>query len=177
MSNPIIVVGSYDNRHRAELDYQALTGNRGEIHGERAYAIALVERSESGKVKVVNTFEPEMEYGGIAGTVVGGLIGLLYPPILPLTAAAGLGVARSAAHLWHGVSRKDVADLGLALDAGEGAVLVLARRVPDDAHSVLPQATHVVHRAMTHRHEDIEAMAAELREAHDAAPPVTASQA
>jgi hypothetical protein len=74
------------------------------------------------------------------------------------------------------VSRKDVADLGLALDAGEGAVLVLARRVPDDVHSVLPQATHVVHRAMTHRHEDIEAMAAELRQAHDAAPPITANQ-
>ena len=111
MSNPTIVVGSYDNRHRAELDYQALSSNRAEIHGDRAYAVALVERSPSGKVKVGNHFEPDTEYSGIAGTVVGGLVGLLYPPMVPLTAAAGLGVARAAAHMWHGVSRKDLADL------------------------------------------------------------------
>lgn len=169
MSHPVIVVGSYDNRHRAEQDYEALTSHRGEVHGERAYAIALVERGEAGDAKVVNVFEPETEYGGIAGTVVGGLVGLLYPPLILVTAAAGLGIARTAAHLWHGVSRKDVAELGAALDAGEGAVLVLARNDPGDPASVLPHASSVLHRAMTHRHEDIEAIAAELREAHDAA--------
>jgi uncharacterized membrane protein len=170
MSHPVIIVGSYDNRHRAEQDYEALTGRRAEIQGHRAYAVALVERSEAGKAKVVNVFEPGMEYGGIAGTVVGGLIGLLYPPLILVSAAAGLGVARTAAHLWHGVSRKDVAELGAALDAGEGAVLVLARDAPDDPSSVLPHSTSVAHRTMTHRHEDIEAITAELREAHDAAP-------
>ncbi|HVQ88052.1 MAG TPA: DUF1269 domain-containing protein [Actinomycetes bacterium] len=175
MSNPIIVVGSYDNRHRAELDYSALSTHRAEIDGERAYAVALVERSETGKVKVVNHFEPGTEYSAIAGTVVGGLVGLLYPPLVPITAAAGLGVARAAAHLWHGVSRKDLADLGVALDTGEGAVLVMARKLPQDIDAVLPHATHIVHRAMTHQHEDIEAMVTELREAHDAAPAVLPS--
>ena len=170
MSHPVIIVGSYDNRHRAEQDYEALTSHRGEVHGQRAFAVALVERSEAGKAKVVNVFEPETEYGGIAGTVVGGLIGLLYPPLILVTAAAGLGIARTAAHLWHGVSRKDVAELGAALDAGEGAVLVLARGAPADTSTVLPLAASVVNRTMTHRHEDIEAIASVLKAAHDAVP-------
>lgn len=163
MSHPVIVVGTYDNRHRAELDYEHIAKNREELWNERIYAIALVERTSTGKVKVVNHLEPESDVGGIAGTVVGGLLGLLYPPIILVTAAAGGGVARAAAHLWHGVSRKDVAELGAAIDAGEGAVLVMASKLPDDVDSVLPHATQVAHRTMQHKHEDIEALISELR--------------
>ena len=112
----------------------------------------------------LHVLEPDADKGGIAGTVIGGLLGLLYPPIILVTAAAGGGVARAAAHLWHGVSRKDIAELGTALDSGEGAVMVIAAKLPDDIDSVLPHASHVAHRTMTHKHEDIEALIAELRE-------------
>jgi uncharacterized membrane protein len=115
-----------------------------------------------------------MDTGGIAGTVVGGLLGLFYPPLVLITAAAGGGVARAAAHLWHGVSRKDIAELGTALDAGEGAVLVLAANLPEDVDSVLSHATHVAHRQMSHKHDDIEALIAELRATHDAPAAVAA---
>lgn len=168
MSNPVIVVGTYDNRHRAELDYEHIARNRDELWQERIYALALVERTSAGKAKVVNHLEPDMDTGGIAGTVVGGLLGLFYPPLVLITAAAGGGVARAAAHLWHGVSRKDLAALGSALDAGEGAVLVMAAKLPEDIESVLSHATHVAHRQMSHKHDDIEALLAELREAPDA---------
>jgi len=168
MSNPVIVIGTYDNRHRAELDYRQIAQNHAEVWHERIYALALVERSDSGKAKVVNHLEPDREAGSIAGVVVGGLLGLLYPPMVLLTAVAGGGIARAATHLWHGVSRKDVAELGEALDAGEGAVLVIAARLPEDVDSVLGQATRVAHRQMSHRHEDIEALLAELRAGHDA---------
>jgi uncharacterized membrane protein len=157
MSHPVIVVGTYDNRHRAELDYEHIAKNREELWNERIYAIALVERTSTGKVKVVNHLEPDAD--------VGGLLGLLYPPIILVTAAAGGGVARAAAHLWHGVSRKDIAELGSAIDAGEGAVLVIAAKLPDDVGAVLPHATQVAHRTMQHKHEDIEALIAELRPA------------
>ena len=163
MSNPVIVVGTYDNRHRAELDYEHMAKNREEIWKERLYALALVERTPSGKVKVVNHLEPETDVGSIAGTVVGGLLGLFYPPLIFVTASAGLAVARTTAHLWHGVSRKDIAELGSAIDVGEGAVLVFAAKLPDDVDSVLPHATHVAHRTMSHKHEDIEALIAELK--------------
>lgn len=164
MAHPVIVVGTYDNRHRAELDYEHIAKNREELWSERIYALALVERSSTGKAKVVNHLEPDADKGGIAGTVVGGLLGLLYPPIILVTAAAGGGAARAAAHLWHGVSRKDIAELGTAIDAGEGAVMVIAAKLPDDIDSVLRHSTHVAHRTMTHKHEDIEALIAELRE-------------
>jgi uncharacterized membrane protein len=166
MSNPVIVVGTYDNRHRAELDYEHVARNRAELWEERVYALALVERTEAGQAKVVNHFEPDREHGSIAGVVVGGMLGLFYPPLVLITAAAGGGIARAATHRGHGVSRHDVAELGTALDAGEGAVLVLAAKLPEDVTSVLPHATQVVHRQMKHKHEDIEAMIAELRAAH-----------
>ncbi|MGB2838595.1 MAG: hypothetical protein WBC76_02075, partial [Actinomycetes bacterium] len=89
MAHPVIVVGTYDNRHRAELDYEHIAKNREELWNERIYALALVERSSTGKAKVVNHLEPDADKGGIAGTVVGGLLGLLYPPIILVTAAAG----------------------------------------------------------------------------------------
>ena len=80
MAHPVIVVGTYDNRHRAELDYEHIAKNREELWSERIYALALVERTSTGKAKVVNHLEPDADKGGIAGTVVGGLLGLLYPP-------------------------------------------------------------------------------------------------
>ncbi len=168
MAHPVIVVGTYDNRHRAELDYEHIAKNRDELWRERIYALALVERTSTGKAKVVNHLEPDADVGGIAGTVVGGLLGLFYPPLILVTAAAGGGAARAAAHLWHGVSRKDIAELGTAIDAGEGAVLVIATKLPDDISSVLPNATQVAHRSMTHKHEDIEALIAELGKTADA---------
>jgi uncharacterized membrane protein len=164
MANPVIVVGSYDNRLRAEADYEHLAKNARELWSERIYAIGLVERTTTGKAKVVNHLEPDTNIGTISGTVVGGLVGLLYPPVIVLTAAAGAGVGRAATHLWHGVSRKDIAELGTAVDSGQGAVLVIAEKLPDDLGGVLPRAAHVVHRTMTHKHEDIEALISELRE-------------
>jgi uncharacterized membrane protein len=163
MAHPVIVVGTYSNRHRAELDYEHIAKNREELWNDRIYALALVERTSTGKAKVVNHLEPDADVGGIAGTVVGGLLGLFYPPLILVTAAAGGGAARAAAHLWHGVSRKDIAELGTAIDAGEGAVLVIATKLPDEIKTVLPNATQIAHRDMTHKHEDIEALITELR--------------
>ena len=163
MAHPVIVVGTYENRHRAEMDYEHIAKNREELWNERIYAIALVERTSTGKVKVVNHLEPDADVGGIAGTVIGGLLGLLYPPVILITAAAGGGVARAAAHLWHGVSRKDIAELGAVVDSGEGAVMVIATKLPADVDTVLPHATKTAHRDMSHKHEDIEALIAELR--------------
>ena len=167
MSNPVIVVGSYNNRLRAEADYERIAKERRELWDERLYALGLVERTATGKAKVVNHLEPDSNIGAISGTIVGGLVGLLYPPLIVVTAGAGLGVGRAAAHLWHGVSRKDISELGTAIDSGEGAVLVIAAKLPADVDAVLPQATHVVHREMQHKHEDIEALVKELRELHD----------
>ena len=168
MSNAVIVIGSYSNRLRAETDYEHLARNARELWKERVYALGLVERSDDGKVRIINHLEPDSNIGTISGTVIGGLVGILYPPFVIFTAAAGAGIGRAVTHLWHGVSRKDILELGATVDAGEGAVLIIATHLPDDVDSALPNATHVAHRTMSHRHEDIEALISELRQLHDA---------
>jgi len=181
MTNPVVVIGTYDNRRVAEVDYEDIARNRELLRAEKVYAVALVERSDSGKVKIVNSLEPDTEHGGISGVVIGGLLGLLYPPMIIVTAAAGLGVGRAAGHLWRGLSRKDLLELGTTLDSGQGAVLVLGAHLPDGIESVLPSATHIAHRQMSHKHADIEQLVAELRAEHEAAaaaaPPESAAVA
>lgn len=175
MSNPVIVVGSYDNCLRAEADYERLASNARELWDERVYALGLVERTPAGHTRVVNHLEPDTNIGTISGTVVGGLVGLLYPPFIVISAAAGGAIGRAATHLWHGVSRKDLAELGHAVDAGQGAVLVIAQRLPEDLTSVLPHAAHVVHRSMQHKHEDIDRLIEQLRDDANAAGDVSSA--
>jgi len=167
MGNAVIVIGTYENRRLAEVDYEDIARNRDLLRSEKVYAVALVERTDAGKVKIVNSLEPDTEHGAISGTIVGALIGFLFPPAIFVTAVAGLGVGRVAGHLWRGVSRKDLLELGTALDSGQGAVLVFGGQLPDAIEAVLPSATHIAHRETSHQHEDIEALIAQLREEHD----------
>jgi hypothetical protein len=41
--------------------------------------------------------------------------------------------------------------------------MVIATKLPEDVDTVLPHAIQTAHRAMSHKHEDIEALIAELR--------------
>ena len=171
MSNAVIVIGTYENRRLAEVDYEDIARNRDLLRAEKVYAVALVERTDGGKVKVVNSLEPDTEHGAISGTIVGALVGFLFPPAIFVTAVAGLGIGRVAGHLWHGISRKDLMELGTALDSGQGAVLVFGAKLPEAIESVLPSAGHIAHRETSHTHEDIETLIAELRAEHEAATP------
>ena len=78
MAHPVIVVGTYDNRHRAELDYEHIAKNREELWSERIYAI-----DEAGKCSLFaaspEKFQPlaENQIGTEAfatPTIVGGRI-------------------------------------------------------------------------------------------------------
>ena len=54
MTNPVVVIGTYDNRRVAEVDYEDIARNRELLRAEKVYAVALVERSDSGKVKIAS---------------------------------------------------------------------------------------------------------------------------
>jgi uncharacterized membrane protein len=56
---------------------------------------------------------------------VGALIGILFPPSLIATAAVGAAVGGFGGHLWRGMSRGDMKDLGEMLDEGEAALVVI----------------------------------------------------
>jgi uncharacterized membrane protein len=56
---------------------------------------------------------------------VGGLIGLLFPPSILAGAAVGAAVGAVGGHLWKGLSRSDVKELGELIDAGQAALLIV----------------------------------------------------
>ena len=55
---------------------------------------------------------------------MGAVIGILFPPAIPGTALAGAAVGAAIGHLWRGLSRSDVKQLGDLVDQG-GATLVV----------------------------------------------------
>ena len=58
---------------------------------------------------------------------VGAIVGALFPPAILGMAAAGGFAGGLLGHLWHGMSRGDVKDLGEALDAGTAAIVVVGK--------------------------------------------------
>lgn len=127
-----VYVGTYANENDARSDYDVLkdlhaTGTVG------TYDAAVVTRDEKGKVHV-NKDETATRYGVWAGAVVGALVGILFPPVLIVgTAALGAAVGGVTGHIWRGLSRADVKDLGEIIDAGEAALVVVGEDKLEEA--------------------------------------------
>jgi uncharacterized membrane protein len=64
-------------------------------------------------------------HGAWGGIAVGALVGILFPPSIIASAAVGGAVGGVGGHLWRGLSRSDVKDLGELLDEGETALIVI----------------------------------------------------
>jgi uncharacterized membrane protein len=88
------------------------------------YDAAVVTKDADGKVHE-NKDETSTRHGGWGGAAVGGLIGLLFPPSILAGAAVGAAVGAVGGHLWKGLSRSDVKELGDLIDAGEAALLIV----------------------------------------------------
>jgi len=56
---------------------------------------------------------------------VGALIGILFPPAIIATAAVGAAVGGVSGHLWRGMSRADVKELGDIIDDGQAALVIV----------------------------------------------------
>ena len=57
--------------------------------------------------------------------MAGALVGLLFPPAILGTALVGAAVGAAGGHLWKGMSRSDVRDLGELIDTGVVALVVV----------------------------------------------------
>jgi len=75
----------------------------------------------------VHKHEKPTQKGAWTGIAVGAVVGVLFPPSIIASAAVG-GVAGGViGHLWHGMSRSDMKDLGEELDAGTAALVVVGK--------------------------------------------------
>jgi uncharacterized membrane protein len=120
-----LYIAAYDKESDAREDYDVLK----ELHSDGvvgSYDAALVTKDADGKVHV-HKHEKPTQHGAWTGVGVGAVIGLLFPPAIIGTAIVGGAAGGLAGHLWRGMSRGDIKDLGEALDAGEAALVVVGR--------------------------------------------------
>ena len=90
------------------------------------YDAAVVEKDADGNVHVSKHEKPTQK-GAWTGIAVGAVVGVLFPPaIIPMAAAGGVA-GGVIGHLWHGMSRSDMKDLGENLDAGTAALVVVGK--------------------------------------------------
>jgi uncharacterized membrane protein len=140
-----LLVATYPNQDAAEADYEAIwklhhTGRVG------TYDAALVTRDEAGKIHIHKREKPT-QHGAWTGIGVGAVIGLVFPPAIIATAAAGGVVGGLIGHLEKGMSRKQVKDIGEHLESGRAALVVIG---PELLKDVLGDAVQSADRVEEH---------------------------
>ncbi|MGP0109757.1 MAG: DUF1269 domain-containing protein [Acidimicrobiales bacterium] len=118
-----IYVGTYPSEEAAQADYEAIKG----LHWAGAvgtYDAAVVTKDEAGKVHV-NKDEMATRHGAWGGAAAGAIISILYPPAIVGTTLVGAAIGGVSGHLWRGMSRSDIKELGETIDAGEASLLVV----------------------------------------------------
>ena len=118
-----IYIGTYASEVDARADYDVVK----DLHAVGAigtYDAAVVTKDAAGKVHV-NKDEMATRHGAWGGAAVGALVGILFPPSIIASAAVGAAVGGVSGHLWKGMSRSDVKELGDLIDNGEAALIVV----------------------------------------------------
>jgi len=118
-----LYLGTYPSEAAARADYDVVK----ELHSVDVvgtYDAAVVTKDPSGKVHV-NKDEMATRHGGWGGAAAGAVVGILFPPAVLGSALVGAAIGGVGGHLWRGISRSDVKELGELIDAGEAALLVV----------------------------------------------------
>jgi uncharacterized membrane protein len=125
MSNPVTVyIGTYENLAAAETDLDVVRDlYRGDA--TRTYDAAVITKDADGRVRVRQDDE-RSRHAIWEGAAVGALVGILFPPSVIASTIVGAAAGLLAGHLWRGMSRGDLKDLGEALDAGEASLVVIS---------------------------------------------------
>lgn len=118
-----LYIGTYPDESAARSDYDVVKA----LHGIDAighFDAAIVTKDDKGKVHV-DKDETATRKGAWGGVAAGAVVGLLFPPSI-LASAAVVGASGGlAGHLWKGMSRSDVKELGEVIDEGQAALVVL----------------------------------------------------
>ncbi len=154
----------YDRTEDAEADYEAVFG----LHAAGAigtFDAAVVEKQD-GKVHVHKTEKPT-QHGAWTGIAVGAIAGILFPPSILAGAIVGGGAGGVIGHLWRGMSRSDLKDLGEGLDEGNAALIVVGESKLDE---LLEKATTRARKVIEKEIDaDAEQLKRELKEAEETA--------
>jgi uncharacterized membrane protein len=118
-----IYLGTYPSEVVARADYDVVK----DLHSVDVvgtYDAAVITKDEKGKVHV-NKDEMATRHGAWGGAAAGAVVGMLFPPALIGSALVGGAIGATGGHLWRGLSRSDVKELGDLIDTGQAALLVV----------------------------------------------------
>jgi uncharacterized membrane protein len=138
-----LYIGTYPSEAAARADYD-LVKDLHTVDVIGTYDAAVITKDSSGKVHV-NKDEMATRHGGWGGAAAGAVVGILFPPSIIGTALVGGAIGAVSGHLWRGISRSDVKELGELLDDGEAALLVVGANTLEQAldNAGLKAAKHV----------------------------------
>ena len=120
-----VFIASYSSEDNAVMDYEAVKQlyHDGVID---TYDAAVVVKDADGNVHV-HKHEKPTQKGAWTGIAVGAVVGVLFPPSIIASAAVGGVAGGLIGHVWRGMSRGDMKDLGEYLDAGTAALVVVGK--------------------------------------------------
>ena len=164
---PVFVYAAvYDDIADADADREGVF----DLHAAGAigtFDAALIEK-EDGKVHVHKTEKPT-QHGAWTGIAVGALAGILFPPSILGGAIVGGAAGGVIGHLWRGMSRGDLKDLGEALDEGDAALIVIGEsKIEEQIEKATKRARKVLEKQLE---ADADEFKRELEEAEKQAPP------
>lgn len=113
----------YADEASAQADYDVVKALH-MVDAVGSFDAAVVTKDDKGKVHVAKD-ETATRAGGWAGAGVGAVLGILFPPSILGAAVVGGAVGGIGGHLWKGMSRSDVKELGELIDSGEAALVVI----------------------------------------------------
>jgi len=146
----IIFVGAYSDVADAEADYQAVKALHKE--GDLGHvSAAVLTKDADGKLKM-HRHDTTAKHLAWGGAVVGGLIGILAPPLglawlggAAVDGAVLAGVGGVAGHYWHNIPKAELKEMSDLLESGEAALVVVAvDRVQEEIDAVTAHAVRKV---------------------------------
>jgi uncharacterized membrane protein len=141
------IIAAYSDLALAREDFAAVEdlATAHELHLDDA---VLLRHSGEGGVEVVLHDARSVARGAEGGVIVGALVGLMFPPALVgmlVGAAAVGGIGAAVGNLWHGFSRRELTELGDAVEEGEAAIVAIGSEAfAGEVEQAVPNATRIV---------------------------------
>jgi uncharacterized membrane protein len=126
-----VLVATYPDETAAREDYQVVKdAHKAGLVG--SYDAAIVTKDRSGKVHE-NKDETATRHGAWWGIAAGAAVGVIFPPSILATAAAGGVIGGVSGHLARGMSRSEAKELGDFIDPGQAGLIVVGEDKVADA--------------------------------------------
>ena len=126
-NNPVeVFIAAFDNEEQAGTALRDLRAMDSEGSIELIDAAVIVRRAD-GKVRFEETADPSGRKWAKRGAIAGGLVGLIFPPSLLVTAAVGA----AGGGIWgklrdKGLQDSDLEGIGQSLEPGNSAIIAIA---------------------------------------------------